>query len=89
MKNIIAKVMLIIVVVAGVSSSAVANPKLRKANVKFEIPGRSLLDIEVFQRRHLDVKHLYDFVISQLMSPMDIDGPVGGNPRSGDSKTKG
>ena len=85
MKNLVAKLLILVVVVAGFAGSASANARNRKFEVQLESKGQYLMEFPDFHRKWEDVKILLEILSESLMPSDDIDGPGGGG--GNDSKS--
>lgn len=87
MKNVVAKLLILIVVSAGVAGSASANARTRKFEVNYKDKSQSLMDFPDLNRKWNEVKDILIFLGSSLMPPTDIDID-NSDQKGGDSETK-
>ena len=72
--------LLLVMFVVGTAGSISANAKSRMYNEKFENAGQSLQDTNEFDRKFIEIKGIFFYLLAPLVSPWDIEPRGGGNP---------
>ena len=88
MKRKILSVAMVGVLMAGAVSSASAYHKKSINEAKVELPGDSFRDGPCYFKYCFKIKGIFSLLAAPLMSPWELDGPIGRSRKWGDRKVE-